>query len=80
MAQSDQVAPGPGPKLTCSAPRRRAGGRALILGWPSLCGFVFSKLSVFSAPPRCTLRLSVILFFPYPLSPYRRICFERPMR
>lgn len=27
MAQSDQVAPGPGPKLTCSTPRRRAGSR-----------------------------------------------------
>ena len=52
MAQSDQVAPGPGPKLTCSTPRRRAGGRALTPGGLLFAVLFFAKreaLSSFSA-------------------------------
>jgi hypothetical protein len=46
MAQSDQVAPGPGPKLTCSTPRRRVAASQFRGGLPA-----FNQCSAFVPQP-----------------------------
>jgi hypothetical protein len=60
MAQSDQVAPGPGPKLTCSTPKGRPRGRALTPGWPSTLRFCLLAKGAFISPevPSCNFKLS----------------------